>query len=149
MKTKPAKQPASHTAMPRLHQAVIDIVEATRRVFVEQERAAGGDGRNIDQRISVLFGGTDMRCTIEAGPTTARRNAIENAQMSASGKPVNDDIQRVLRDAMALLTEYASEIKDDFCDAAGNWENAYSMRSFERCIAAVKALDHLAMEGGQ
>lgn len=149
MKTKPAKQPASHTAMPRLHQAVIDIVEATRRVFVEQERAAGGDGRNIDLRLPVLFGGTDMRCTIEAGPSTARRNVIENVQMEANGKPTDTNRDRALRDAINLLTDYASEIKADFCDTTGNWENAYSMRAFERCVAAVRALDHLAMEGGQ
>lgn len=36
--------------MPRLHQAVSDIVEATRGVFVAQGRVAGGDGRNIDLR---------------------------------------------------------------------------------------------------
>lgn len=147
MKTK---QPASHTAMPRLHQAVSDIVEATRGVFVAQGRVAGGDGRNIDLRLPVLFGGTDMRCTIEAGPTTARRNAIENAQMSASGKPTDTDAQRALRDAMAVITEYAIKlVAADFCDTTGAWENAYSMRAFERCIGAVKALDHLAIEGGQ
>lgn len=146
MKTK---QPASHTAMPRLHQAVSDIVEATRGVFVAQGRVAGGDGRNIDLRLPVLFGGTDMRCTIEAGPTTARRNAIENAQMSASGKPPDTDAQRVLRDAMALITEYASEVKNDFCDTTGRWDTIASKGLFERCIGAIKALDHLAMEGWQ
>ena len=62
------------------------------------------------------------------------------------------------------MRNLASEIKADFCDTTGAWENAYSRqhpldgqkrrhgadgRAFERCIGAVKALDHLAIEGGQ
>ncbi len=124
--------------MPRLHQAVTDIVAATRGVFVEQGHAT--HGHNIDLRLPVLFSGTDMRCTIEAGPSTARRNAIENAQMHASGKPATEPGLDARQEAVQLLTMYATEFKDSE-SLAGRFIDPDDEAFFTRIVNAIKALD--------
>lgn len=98
---------------------------------------------NLEKTITRLHG----EASVMIGLLTEAVGVLQTIEPECS--TADEMLTRLRADIWAVLTEYASEIKDDFCDAAGNWENAYSMRSFERCIAAVKALDHLAMEGGQ
>lgn len=123
--------------IPALYKAAREIVDNTRSVFEK----SGQDAREI--RLPILMHGTDLRVTIEAGPSVAARNAIEHAQMQATGKPVEPaiDMTRAIKEARALLAQYASEIKDTET-VAGQWPDAAAAerRLHDRCMAAVDGL---------
>ena len=91
-----------------LYRAAQQIVDGTRAVFAKQGKDA------TELRLPILIHDSDMRITIEAGPRIAARNAIENARMQASGKPVEPplDMTRALRDARALLLSATAHTPD-------------------------------------
>jgi len=132
MKTK--KQNTA-TAMRRLYQATSDIVAGMRKVYAENDMPSSGE-----IRVPVLFRGTDMRVTIEAGQGVAMRNAVEHAQMSASDKPVNEPGLSARGEAITLLAMYASEIKDN-STASGRFVDPDDEKFFNRVVSAMKALD--------
>ena len=103
--TTKTKSPAGPIA--DLYTAACKIVEGTRKVFTEH----GKDAREL--RLPILMHGTDMRVTIEAGPKIAARNAIEHAQMEASGKPVEPttyvDVTAPYEKKQAMLAAHASQ----------------------------------------
>lgn len=120
-----------------LYSAASRIVAETRKVFENN----GQDAREI--RLPILMHGTDLRVTIEAGPKIAARNAIEHAQMQASGKPVKPtvDMDKVIDEARALLAQYASEIKVSRTYLQEHWDqNCQDRRLYDRCVATVKGL---------
>ena len=120
-----------------LYAAASRIVAETRKVFENN----GQDAREI--RLPILMHGTDLRVTIEAGPKIAARNAIEHAQMQASGKPVEPtvDMDKVIDEARALLAQYASEIKDSRTYLQEHWDQGcQDKRLYDRCVDAVKGL---------
>jgi len=120
-----------------LYSAASRIVAETRKVFENN----GQDAREI--RLPILMHGTDLRVTIEAGPKIAARNAIEHAQMQASGKPVEPtvDMDKVIDEARALLAQYASEIKDSRTYLQEHWDQGcQDKRLYDRCVDAVKGL---------
>lgn len=148
MKTKPRK-PDTTTAVKRLFDAVSDIVDGTRDVMVKM-----GDARHPQQITlvtPVLFQGTDMRCTIEAGPGIAARNAIEHAQMKASDQPVINNKAEVLREALTLLSYYAREIKETECtpndgDCGTHWDDPHIEQFYQRLCKSVADMETLARE---
>lgn len=113
MKTKTSK----NGPVPRLYEAALEIVQGTRGVF---ERS-GKDAREI--RVPILIHGTDMRITIEAGPKIAARNAIEHAQMEASGKPAAPmvEMSKTVTNAQSLMHRAAQQIADICTDNRGEW----------------------------
>lgn len=121
----------------RLYRAAVEIVDGTRKVFAQQ----GHDPREV--RLPILMRGTDMRVTIEAGPAVAARNAVEHAQMQASGKPAEPvvDMSRVLRDAAAIIKQSADETRGAHT-INGRWRvNEAEAREYcERCDAIVAGL---------
>ena len=121
----------------RLYRAAVEIVDGTRKVFAQQ----GHDPREV--RLPILMHGTDMRVTIEAGPAVAARNAVEHAQMQASGKPAEPavDMSRVLRDAAAIIKQSADETRGAHT-INGRWRvNEAEAREYcERCDAIVAGL---------
>lgn len=123
--------------MPRLHQAVCDIVQGVRAAH----RSVGHSTDKSDMRIPILFHGTDMRVTIEAGPGIAMRNAVEHAQMQATDKPATTPGLDARLEAIALLGIYASEIKDS--NTLGDkteWAGPKEERHFNRIVSAMRAL---------
>ena len=140
MKTKTPK----NSPVAVLYTAAKEIVDGTRKVFAQQ----GQDGREI--RLPILMHGTDMRVTIEAGPKIAARNAIEHAQMEASGEPVEPivDMSRALNEAMALLALYAVDLDAEHSrmqqEASAEWHRTKDYAA--RCranIAELKKVEHL------
>lgn len=120
-----------------LYSAASRIVAETRKVFENN----GQDAREI--RLPILMHGTDLRVTIEAGPKIAARNAIEHAQMQASGKPVEPtvDMGKVIDEARTLLAQYASEIKVSRTYLQEHWDQGcQDRRLYDRCVDAVKGL---------
>ena len=121
----------------RLYRAAVEIVDGARKVFAQQ----GHDPREV--RLPILMHGTDMRVTIEAGPAVAARNAVEHAQMQASGKPAEPavDMSRVLRDAAAIIKQSADETRGAHT-INGRWRvNEAEAREYcERCDAIVAGL---------
>lgn len=132
MKTK---KPDTHTAMRRLFQATSDIVAGVRKVHADAGMPSSGE-----LRVPVLFQGTDMRVVIEAGPGVAMRNVVENAQMKASDKPVNEPGLNAKQEAMTLLAMYASELQDANC-TDGQFTDPAEKAFFNRVVDAIKALD--------
>lgn len=136
MKTKTPK----NSPIAILYTAAKEIVDGTRRVFSEQ----GQDAREI--RLPILMQGTDMRVTIEAGPKIAARNAVEHAQMQASGKPVEPivSVRKTIEEVRFLLGIYASEIKDSRKFDEEDWEKGCQDRkTFDRILAALGALHEM------
>jgi hypothetical protein len=120
-----------------LYKAAKEIVDGTRKVFRDS-------GKNAEEvRLPILIGGTDMRVTIEAGPKIAARNAIEQAQVKASGNPAPSvDAIHALNEAKALLAQYASDIKDSNT-VGGQWMTyggKCEEQLYERCMTTVKSL---------
>ena len=96
--------------------------------------------------LPILMHGTDMRVTIEAGPKIAARNAIEHAQMEASGKPVEPtvDISAVINEARMLIGLYAADLnaenrKTETGSADWHRTKAYA----ERCVQAIADIGEL------
>ena len=114
MKVKTPK----HSPIAILYGAAKEIIDGTRKVFEQQ----GQDAREL--RLPILMHGTDMRVTIEAGPAIAARNAVEHAQMKASGKPVEPtiDISKTIAETIELLTEEARLEKESHTFADGKWD---------------------------
>lgn len=120
-----------------LYQAAKEIVDGTRKVFEQQ----GHDAREV--RLPILMHGTDMRVTIEAGPKIAARNAVEHAQMQASGKPAEPtvDVSAALQEAQMLLGLFAADLAAEnrrHETGTGAWERsrAYGLR----CEKAIQQL---------
>lgn len=132
-----SRKPNTHTAVRRLFEAASDIVHGTRNVMHE---STGKPHHHAEVHIPILFGGTDMRVTVEAGPSVAMRNAVENAAMQASDKPYIAPGAKAKSEAVALLATYASEIKDAGQCLEGKWMDAEDERHFGRVVAAMKAL---------
>ena len=121
----------------RLYKAAVEIVDGTRKVFAQQSH----DPREV--RLPILMHGTDMRVTIEAGPAVAARNAVEHAQMQASGKPAEPvvDMSRVLRDAAAIIKQSADETRGAHTINGRLRVNEAEAREYcERCDAIVAGL---------
>jgi len=97
-------KPPKGNPVEALYLAASNIVAGMRKASDQ----SSVDAREV--RIPILMHGTDMRVTIEAGPKIAARNAIEHAQMKASGEPVVH-MSRTLDEARALLSQYADEIR--------------------------------------
>lgn len=120
-----------------LYTAAKEIVDSTRGVFAKQ----GKDAREL--RLPILMHGTDMRVTIEAGPQVAARNAIEEAQMKVTGKPVEPsvDMTRALYEAKALLATDAASLRAAHT-INGEWPEteADAKASYDRYIAAIHGL---------
>lgn len=133
------RKPDTHTAIRRLHDAAQDIVQGFRNVSADVYKTPQ---HNAEVRIPVLMQGTDMRVTIEAGPSVVMRNAVENAAMKASDKPYLDAGEEAKQEAVAVLAVYASEIKAASFD--GEWMDAEDERHFVRVVAAMKALEVMA-----
>lgn len=135
MKTK--KQNTT-TALPRLFEAVRDIVQGMRGVYAD----VAPDKLHAELRVPVLFQGSDMRVTIEAGPSVAMRNAMEHAQMKASDKPVNEPGVSARGEAITLLAMYASEIRDSSTTGGHfDFDTPDDEQFFNRVVCAMKALD--------
>lgn len=130
------RKPDTHTAIRRLHDAAQDIVQGFRNVSADVYKTPQ---HNPEVRIPVLMQGTDMRVTIEAGPSVVMRNAVENAAMKASDKPYLAAGEEAKQEAVAVLAVYASEIKAASFD--GEWMDAEDERHFVRVVAAMKALE--------
>lgn len=130
------RKPDTHTAIRRLHDAAQDIVQGFRNVSADVYKTPQ---HNAEVRIPVLMQGTDMRVTIEAGPSVVMRNAVENAAMKASDKPYLAAGDEAKQEAVAVLAVYASEIKAASFD--GEWMDAEDERHFVRVVAAMKALE--------
>lgn len=147
------KKPNTSTAMPRLYAAVSDIVMGTRQVIAK----TAGDSKHAALHIPVHFAGTDMLVTIEAGPGIAALNAIQGAEMKASGKPSTDTLG-VIVEAMMLLALHAAEIRQDNLDLqdvhpqGAEWTDEEDRKTFEHCLRVVRGLEalrgRLRMEGG-
>ena len=123
-----------------LHDSALQIVSETRKVFESQ----GHDGREL--RIPILMHGTDMRVTIEAGPKIAARNAIEHAQMQASGNPVEPpvDISKIIQQAQSLLGMFATDLIDQHRQSdPGSAEWNRTQDEATRCFDTVEGLREL------
>lgn len=131
------RKPDTHTAIRRLHDAARDIVDGTRNVSADVFKKSQA---NSEVHIPILMQGTDMRVTIEAGPSVAMRNAVEHAAMQASDKPYREPGADAKQEAVVLLGVYASEIKAASFDD-GKWMDADDERHFVRVAAAMKALE--------
>lgn len=130
------KKPNATTAMPRLYQACHDIVQGVRSAH-----ASVGQSSDAEMRIPVLFKGTDMRCTIEAGSGTAMRNAVEHAQMQGTNKPAVEPGLDARLEAITLLGIYASELKDsNTLGRKTEWADPKEERHFNRVVSAMRAL---------
>ena len=132
-----SRKPNTHTAVRRLFEAASDIVQGTRKVMAE---STGKPHHNAEVRIPILISGTDMRVTVEAGPSVAMRNAVEDAAMKASDKPYVAAGAEAKSEAVALLAIYASEIKSAGQCADGKWMDAEDERHFGRVVSTMKAL---------
>lgn len=132
------RKPDTHTAIRRLHDAAQDIVQGFRGVSADVFKTPQ---TNSEVRIPILMQGTDMRVTIEAGPSVVMRNAIELAAMKASDKPYREPDADAKQEAVALLAIYAMEVKDANACADGKWMDAEDERHFVRIVAAMKALE--------
>ncbi len=136
MKTKtPKNSPVAH-----IYAAAKQIVDGTRKVFAQQ----GQDAREI--RLPILMHGTDMRVTIEAGPKIAARNAIEQAQMKSSGKPVEPtvDSTKTIAEARSLIALYAADLEAQHQRAetgGSEWHRTKDCR--QRCLATSRGLDEV------
>jgi hypothetical protein len=120
-----------------LYQAAKQIVDGTRKVFNEQ----GKDAREI--RLPILMHGTDMRVTIEAGSKIAARNAVEHAQMQATGKPVEPlvDVGRTLQEAQSLIGLYFADLEAEnrkHETGSADWHRTQAYA--KRCAVTVSAL---------
>jgi hypothetical protein len=140
------KDPRKTGPIARLYDIVVEIVDGTRKAMVQS--GAAKKGQPIDIRLPILMAGTDLRVIIEAGPSTAVRNAIEHAQMNATEKPVTNDLDEAAREACALLAEYASEVQRGGM-AGDQWMNEKDRQFFLRIGTAMRALDALMQIGGQ
>lgn len=121
----------------RLYLAAREIVDGTRGVISRE----GRDAREV--RIPILIHGTAMRITLEDGPAVAARNAIENAQMQASGKPVEPtiDMTAVLKEADALLGLYAADLMALARTVeSGGAEHHRCLDTAKRCVDTVAGL---------
>lgn len=120
-----------------LYGAAKEIIDGTRKVFEQQ----GQDAREL--RVPILIQGTDMRITIEAGPKIAARNAIEEAQSKATGRPVEPtvDMTRALQDAQRLLGMFASDLMAAHRaadDGSEQWQQTKDEAA--RCMKTAQAL---------
>lgn len=134
------RNPDTHTAIRRLHDAARDIVDGARTASADVYKKPQ---HNSEVRIPILMQGTDMRVTVEAGPGVAMRNAIEHAAMKASDKPFIASGEEARQEAVAVLAIYASEIKAASFEG-GEWMDAEDQRHFARVAAAMKALEVMA-----
>lgn len=131
------KKPNTTTAMPRLYQACCDIVQGVRSAH-----ASTGQSADAEMRIPVLFKGTDMRCTIEAGSGTAMRNAVQHAQMQGTNKPAAEPGLDARLEAITLLGIYASEIKDsNTLGGRDKWDDPKEEKHFRRILSAMRSLE--------
>lgn len=94
------RKPDTHTAIRRLHDAAQDIVQGFRNVSADVYKTPQ---HNAEVRIPVLMQGTDMRVTIESGPSVAMRNAVEHAAMKASDKPYLAAGEEAKQEAVAVV----------------------------------------------
>lgn len=123
-----------------LYAAARKIVDGTRKVFTKN----GHDAREL--RLPILIHGTDMRVTIEAGPKIAARNAIEHAQMEASGKPVEPtvDMSAVINESRMLLGLYASDLNAENRRTETGSANWHRTKAYaERCVKAIADIGEL------
>lgn len=122
-----------------LYTAAREIVDGTRGVFERN----GHDAREI--RLPILMHGTDMRVTIEAGPKVAARNAIEEAQSKASGRPVEPTIDtgRVIANAKRLLLDDARALHAAHT-LNGEWGDEVEAKALhDHCLETVEGLTQL------
>lgn len=120
-----------------LYTAAKEIVEGTRQVFERN----GQDAREL--RLPILIHGTDMRITIEAGPKIAARNAIEEAQSKATGKPVEPtvDMSKAIQDAQMLLGMFASDLMAAHRASERGSERWHATKDeAARCMVTARAL---------
>jgi hypothetical protein len=108
---------------------VADLYKAARTIADKTAAVMREHGNVGDVRIPVLMQGTDLRVTIESGPTIAARNAIEHAQMQAADRPIKDDRGDALRQAMALIAHGIRR---------GSFVN---VQDAEECIAALGRME--------
>lgn len=123
-----------------LYSAANQIVAETRKAFESQ----GKDAREL--RLPILMHGTDMRVTIEAGTKVAARNAIEHAQMQASGKPVEPtvDMSKIIQQAQSLLGMFSADLIDQHRQAKhGSAEWHRTEDEATRCLDTVEGLREL------
>lgn len=123
-----------------LYRAAKAIVDGTRQVFADNGKDAS------ELRLPILMHGTDMRVTIEAGPRVAARNAIEEAQSKASGKPApTPDATKALRDSQILLMQYAAHLRGQCTSGLGEWlpECSHERDTHERCLATVATMSEV------
>lgn len=138
------KKPDTSTAMPRLFAATQDIVQGTRGAISKTQ----GGGQNASLHIPVHFAGTDMRVTIEAGPGIAALNAIQGAEMKASGKPSADGTSAIT-EAMLLLALHAAELRQDNLELqdvhpqGAEWTDEQDRQTFENTLRVVRELESL------
>lgn len=136
------KKPDTSTAMPRLFAAVQDIVQGTRGAISKTQVG----GQNASLHIPVHFAGTDMRVTIEAGPGIAALNAIQGAEMKASGKPARTS---AITEAMLLLALHAAELRQDNLELqdvhpqGAEWTDEKDRQTFENTLRVVRELESL------
>lgn len=123
----------------RLYEAAKEIVDGTRKVFIEQ----GQDAREV--RLPILMHGTDMRVTIQAGPNVAARNAIEHAQMKASDNPPPEpviNIGKTLEEARMLIAIHmADQISAYRAVAQGCTEYQRAFSEAARCKDVIERLE--------
>jgi hypothetical protein len=119
-----------------LYNAARSIVDNTRKVFVEHGKDAS------ELRIPILMHGTDLRVTIEAGSKVAARNAIEEAQVKASGKPEpRVDMTVAVDNAKMYLSMYATDLMEESRRVEqGSAEWHRTRDTAQRCMDTVKAL---------
>jgi hypothetical protein len=108
---------------------VADLYKAAREIADKTAAVMREHGKVSDVRIPVLMRGTDLRVTIESGPTIAARNAIEHAQMQATDRPIKDDRGDTLRQAMALIAHGIRR------------ESFVNVQGAEECIAALGRME--------
>lgn len=141
-----AAKPNKHHPIHALYLAADEIVRRTRQVMAEQKQPAG------EIRLPIMMQGTDMRVTVEAGPRTAARNALEKAQLQASdGTARMLNPPDILADAQALLQQYARSLAASY-QVDGQWpadpadpDADAARRDHARCLATARDLQ--ALEG--
>lgn len=128
----------------RLYEAVQDIVQGVRGAISKTQVG----GQNASLHIPVHFAGTDMRVTIEAGAGIAALNAIQGAEMKASGKPAADWTSAIT-EAMLLLALHAAELRQDNLELqdvhpqGAEWTDEQDRQTFENILRVVRDLESL------
>ncbi len=121
----------------KITQHCVEMLDLMALANATQRDARAG---HIEQLLTRQRAITVLLRVIEAGPSVAMRNVVENAAMKASDKPYVAPGADAKSEAVALLAIYASEIKAAGQCADGKWMDAGDERHFGRVVAAMKAL---------